>query len=87
VRDAIDRSLLDLASYYRDVSALQLGSQRPLVNEEMRPEIASTARSTTGQTSVQRLTAIFAAREALEGEVAPVLALESLMISLRGATG
>ena len=86
VRDAIDRSLLDLASYYRDVSALQLGSQRPLVNEEMRPEIASTARSTTGETSVQRLTAIFAAREALEGEVAPVLALESLMISLRGAT-
>ena len=85
MRDAIDRSLLDLASYYRDVVAVQLGSSRPLVNEEMRPEIATTARNTTGEMSVQRLTAIFAAREALEGEVAPVLALESLMISLRGA--
>lgn len=85
VRDAIDRSLLDLASYYRDVVSLQLGASGSLVNEEMRPEIATMARATTGEMSVQRLSAIFSTREALEGEVAPVLALESLMISLRGA--
>jgi len=85
VRDAIDRALLDLASYYRDVAALQLGAQTALINEEQRDEIATMARSTSGETSVERLTAIFATREALEGEVAPVLALESLMISLRGA--
>jgi DNA polymerase-3 subunit delta' len=84
VRDAIDRSLLDLASYYRDVAALQLGTHGALVNEEMRDEIASTARNTSGEMSVRRLDAIFATREMLEGEVAPVLALESLMISLHG---
>jgi DNA polymerase-3 subunit delta' len=87
MRDSIDRSLLDLASFYRDVVALQLGSQGELINEELRQDIAELAQTTTGETSVQRLDAIFAAREALEGEVAPVLALESLMISLSGALG
>jgi DNA polymerase-3 subunit delta' len=87
MRDSIDRSLLDLASFYRDVVALQLGSQAELINEELRSDIAEVAQTTTGEISVQRLDAIFAAREALEGEVAPVLALESLMISLSGSRG
>lgn len=85
VRDAIDRSLLDLASFYRDVMAVQLGARGELINEEMRPEVDTMARATSGEVSAQRLAAIFAAREALEGEVSPVLALESMMISLRGA--
>jgi DNA polymerase-3 subunit delta' len=85
VRDAIDRSLLDLASFYRDVMAVQIGSTTDLVNEELRPDVERMARSTSGEDSGLRLAAIFATREALEGEVAPVLALESLMISLRGA--
>lgn len=84
VRDALDRALLDLASFYRDVLALQLLSTGALVNQEMEREVASMARSTTGEASAQRLESIFATREALEGEVAPALALESLMISLRG---
>jgi DNA polymerase III subunit delta' len=85
VRDSIDRALLDLASFYRDVVALQLGSKTDLINEELRQEVATMAQETTGEMSVRRLDAIFDARVALEGEVAPVLALESLMISLRGA--
>jgi DNA polymerase III subunit delta' len=85
VRDAIDRCLLDIASFYRDVLTVQLGSPTELVNEELRPEISSIARSTDGETTMSRLSAIFATRDALEGEVAPALALESLMISLRGA--
>jgi len=84
VRDALDRSLLDLASFYRDVVAVQLGSPGPLVNQELAAEVATMARGTTGEVTAQRLEAIFATRKALEGEVAPLLALESLMISLRG---
>ncbi len=82
VRDALDRSLLDLASFYRDVVAVQLGAGHRLVNEEQRAEVESVARRTTGEVSAARLAAIFATREALEAEVAPALALESLMISL-----
>ena len=84
VRDVVDRSLLDLASYYRDVVAVQLGSHTELVNEEMRPDIITTARGTTAEISTRGLAEIFATREALEGEISPLLALESLMISLRG---
>ncbi|MEP6666048.1 MAG: DNA polymerase III subunit delta', partial [Nocardioidaceae bacterium] len=86
VKDAIDRSLLDLASFYRDVVCVQIGSRSDLVNEELRQEISTMARATTGEISAQRLAAIFETRESLEGEVAPLLALESLMISLRGWT-
>ncbi len=84
VRDSLDRSLLDLASFYRDVLAVQLGAGNRLVNEEQRSEVSSIARHTTGEVSAARLAAIFATREALEGEVAPALALESLMITLGG---
>jgi len=84
VKDAVDRSLIDLASFYRDVLCLQIGADTELVNEELRREIATMARGTTGEVSTGRLAAIFAARERLEGEIAPLLALESLMISLRG---
>ncbi|MEJ7743856.1 MAG: hypothetical protein WKF73_15735 [Nocardioidaceae bacterium] len=37
VRDALDRALLDLASFYRDVLAIQLFSTGALVNQEMEP--------------------------------------------------
>lgn len=84
VRDALDRSLLDLASFYRDVVAVQLGTGARLVNAELRQEVDTMSRRTTGEGSARRLDAIFAAREALSGEVAPILACESLMISLRG---
>ena len=82
VRDCLDRSLLDLASFYRDVLAVQLGAGRRLVNEEQRAEVESVARRTPGEISAERLAAIFATREALQTEISPVLALESLMISL-----
>lgn len=84
VKDSIDRSLLDLASFYRDVVAVQLGAPGGLVNEELRQDIDTMARATSGEASALRLVTIFDTRELLETEVAPLLALESLMISLRG---
>ncbi len=85
VRDSIDRTLLDLASYYRDVVTVQLGSAGELVNEELRHDVVSMSRSSSAEATVRRLRAIFDTRDLLEGEIAPLLALESLMISLRGA--
>ncbi len=84
-RDALDRHLLDLASFYRDVVAVQLGWRGDLVNEELREVIEDAAGASRPEAAVRRLGTIFEHRESMEGEVAPALAMESLMIALKGA--
>ncbi|MGH3367217.1 MAG: DNA polymerase III subunit delta' [Nocardioidaceae bacterium] len=81
-RDALDRSLVDLMSFYRDVLVVQLGGDVDLVNEESRRDIESLARSGSPESTVRRIQALLDCREALEGSVAPLLAAEALMISL-----
>jgi DNA polymerase-3 subunit delta' len=84
VRDQLDRALLDLIAFYRDVLALQVGAQVSLVNEEMRPEIESLAKHSDAGATFQRLDALAEARLSLASSVAPLLALEALMVRLGG---
>lgn len=84
-RDAIDRSLLDLASFYRDVLALQLGVVLDLVNEESRATVTALAATSQPEDSVRRLEAILACRESIDASAAPLLAVEALTIALREA--
>ncbi|MDQ4007252.1 MAG: DNA polymerase III subunit delta', partial [Actinomycetota bacterium] len=81
-RDALDRSLVDLMSFYRDVLVVQTRGDVDLVNEESRADVESVARSSSPEATVRRIQAILACREALEGSVAPLLAVEALMIAL-----
>jgi DNA polymerase III subunit delta' len=82
--DVVDRCLMDLISVYRDVIALQTGAPGDLVNEEMRGEVAGLARQSTPEQNLRRIDAVFAARDKmLEFQVPPLLALESMMLSLR----
>ena len=48
-RDALDRALVDLASFYRDVLAVQVGADVELVNEEMRQTVVAIARAATAR--------------------------------------
>jgi DNA polymerase III subunit delta' len=82
-RDALDRALLDLASFYRDVLAVQSVAATALTNDELRTSIDKVARSTSPEQSLRRLDAILACREAIDANVAPLLAVESMMLSLR----
>jgi DNA polymerase-3 subunit delta' len=82
-RAFLDRSLLDLASFYRDVLLLQSGSTVSLVNDDMEDEVVQLAERTTAEATIGRLDAIMAARRALNFSVAPLLALESMMLSIR----
>ncbi len=82
-RAFLDRSLLDLASFYRDVLLSQSGTSVPLVNDDMENEIAQLAERLTPEATMGRLDAIMSARLALNANVAPLLALESMMLSLR----
>lgn len=81
-RDALDRVLSELTSYYRDVFAVQTAATTRLVNADVEPDIAAIAKRTTPERTIASLDAILAAREALETNVAPLLAMEALMIGL-----
>lgn len=90
VRDHLDRELLDLLSYYRDVMIVAAGAAYPgevnaveLINEELRAEIEQTAANDSEATTMVRVAAIERARLALAANVTPQLALEALMIDLR----
>lgn len=81
-RDALDRVLTELTGYYRDVLVSQTAPEVPLVNADLADEIEPVARRSTPEQTVRALDAILQARTALEGNVAPLLALEALLISL-----
>lgn len=84
VLDVVDRGLTDLVSVYRDAIALSVRAPGALVNEELRPELEELARRSTPEDNLRRIGAIFAAREQMqEFNVAPGLALESMMVALR----
>ncbi len=83
-RDALDRVLTELTTYYRDVLLLQTTTSADLINAELRPDIEAMARRDQPEATVRRIDAILACREALEGNVAPLLAMESLMVAVAG---
>ena len=84
ILDVVDRCLMDLVSVYRDIIALQTGAPGDLVNEEMRHDLAGLARRSTPEQNLRRIDAVFDAREKMmEFQVPPLLALESMMLSLR----
>jgi len=83
-RDALDRALVDLTSFYRDVLAVQVRSGVPLTNEELRSVVVQVAERSTADQSLRRVEAILACREAIDANVAPLLAVEAMTLSLRG---
>jgi DNA polymerase III subunit delta' len=85
LRDGIDRILVDLLSLYRDVMMLQLGSASELVNQELRPELDALSAHTTPAATLAAMNAVAIARERIDGNVAPALALEAMLTTiLRG---
>lgn len=81
-RDALDRVLTELTSFYRDVLTVQTRAGVGLINTELRGEIDVVAKRDSAEGTLRRIEAILACRTAIEGNVAPLLAMESLMLSL-----
>lgn len=81
-RDAIDRALTELTGFYRDVLSIQTGSGAALVNTDLQPQIAVLSRKSTPESTLRRIDALLRCREALEGNVAPLLAVEATLIAL-----
>lgn len=82
-RDTLDLALIDLAGFYRDVLAVQVGSVVGIANVEAREGIERVARSSRPENTLRRIEAVLACREALDGNVAPLLAVEAMTMALR----
>jgi DNA polymerase-3 subunit delta' len=82
-RDVLDRTLIDLLSLYRDVLMVQLDAGVDLINAEHADLVRSLARQGTPEATIRRMDAIGQARSRLAANVAPLLAIEALMVNLR----
>ena len=83
-RDALDRALLDLASFYRDVLAVQLGADVELASAGHERQVSAVAQNSAPPITVRRIEAILACRERLACNVAPLLAVEEMTLALAG---
>jgi DNA polymerase-3 subunit delta' len=83
LRDGIDRILVDLSSLYRDVIMLQLGRTDAVINRELGSKLDEAAARSSPAETLATLDAITIARHRIEANVAPVLALEAMLVSFR----
>jgi len=81
-RDALDRALLDLAAFYRDVLTVQLRAGVELASAGHEAELEQLAAACAPESTVRRLEAIMACRERLAVNVAPLLAVEEMTLAL-----
>jgi DNA polymerase III subunit delta' len=81
-RDALDRALLDLAAFYRDVLAVQLGARVELASVGHERDVHRLAGSSAPEVTLRRIEAVMACRERLELNVAPLLAVEEMTLAL-----
>jgi DNA polymerase-3 subunit delta' len=82
-RDAIDRALVDLAAFYRDVLLVHAGSGVAPAHPDFGDEVRAVAVRVGPAGVLQRLDAVLACREALEHNVKPRIAVEAMTAALR----
>ncbi|MFC8350316.1 DNA polymerase III subunit delta' [Streptomyces sp. NPDC057280] len=82
-RDSLDVALTDLTGFYRDVLALQLGSRVAIANADAEDALERLARGSSPEATLRRIEAIAACRDALDRNVAPLLAVEAMTMALR----
>jgi DNA polymerase-3 subunit delta' len=71
----------------RDVLVVQLGAEVELVNAELADDVARLARASSPEETVRRMDAVGLARERIGANVAPLLAVEALMVELSSVRG
>jgi DNA polymerase-3 subunit delta' len=82
-RDVIDRSLVDLLSIYRDALVMRAGSTVPLINADLADEVHRLAQTRTSEQLLLAMDTIGTARERIQANVPPLLALEAMTIGLQ----
>ena len=81
-RDALDRALVDLAGFYRDVLVTGLKAPVEVVHTDTAEQSAAAAGKWTPESTLRRLEAVVACRDAIEQNVKPRIAVEAMMLNL-----
>src|ERR1700691_5312835 len=81
-RDTLDQALLDLAVFYRDVLMVQLGADVELANADRDTDLRRIAAGTSPESTLRRIQAVMRCRDRLPLNVAPLLAVEEMTLSL-----
>jgi DNA polymerase-3 subunit delta' len=82
-RDALDRALVDLAAFYRDVLLAQCGAAVRAAHPDAAADVRMLAARLTPEGVLNRLDAVLGCREALELNVKPRIAVEAMTVALR----
>jgi DNA polymerase III subunit delta' len=81
-RDALDRALVDLAGFYRDVLITALRAPIPVVHTDTADQSRAAADKWTPESALRRLEAVLACRDAIDQNVKPRIAVEAMMLTL-----
>jgi len=81
-RDALDRALMDLAGFYRDVLRAQFGAPVPPIHTDVVAVSEAAAAKWQPEATLRRLDAVLACREAIDLNVKPRIAVEAMMLAL-----
>ncbi|MBF0815015.1 DNA polymerase III subunit delta' [Microbacterium paludicola] len=82
LRDGLDRVLTDLQSLFRDIVMLQFREDADIINLELIDDLRERAAAWPAERTLTVLDHIAETREALEQNVQPTLALESLLVTV-----
>src|SRR4051794_30157776 len=81
-RDALDRALVDLAGFYRDVLITNLRAPVPIVHTDVAAQSEAAAGKWSAESTLRRLEAVLACRDAIDQNVKPDIAVEAMMLTL-----
>jgi DNA polymerase-3 subunit delta' len=81
-RDALDRALVDLAGFYRDVLARKLGASVTPIHVDTAELSAAAAERWSAESALRRLEAVLACRTEIDANVKPRIAVEAMMLAL-----
>ncbi|GAB2929414.1 DNA polymerase III subunit delta' [Micromonospora polyrhachis] len=81
-RDSLDRALVDLAGFYRDVLTMTLRAPVAPVHTDTVPLARAAAEKWAPEATLRRLEAVLACRSAIEANVKPRIAVEAMMLNL-----
>ncbi|MEU3272731.1 DNA polymerase III subunit delta' [Saccharomonospora sp. NPDC006951] len=82
-RDTLDLALVDLAGFYRDVLVTASGAGATLNHPDRAADSATAAAQWTPASTLRRLDAVLACRDAIEWNVKPRIAVEAMVTTLR----